>query len=156
MRFDNRRAQRAWNGSNSGSTEGWTPKFFYGLAAVFVSLVWLPALALTGSPEAAADETYRMKLTEWASWAPWMVAAGVIVAFLFRKHIRNANWLVATITSVAIGLVASVIAASLPFLAAVEFGPIYFLSHWQVTIPLSWFSFWAMRTIDRRLRRTHA
>jgi hypothetical protein len=144
-------SQRRWNRA-AGVRSRVGSDVLYALVAAFVSLLWVVDLAVAGIP---LDQNPRMNLQNWIGCAPGMLVAGIFVAFLFRSHMSKAPWGQAAFSSIAIGLLASLIAATIPFFAP-YFGPIVFGVNWMITIPMSWFSFWIMRRTDAALRRRNA
>jgi|GEM_PF-3892403 len=150
MRFDNLKAQRAWNRRVEDEVRPHS-SWRYCLAAATLSAVWVIDLALAGCPPGEERASgFVARLGQWLPYCPTMIAAGVAVAFLFRDHIRTATWKEAAVTALLIGLVASII-AGMPSVGFVVAGPYAFVEFWMVTFPMSWFSFWIMRKADASL-----
>jgi len=145
MRFDNLKAQWDWN-RRVRNRDGRRSDWLYGLVALLVSALWLPGLALGGTVLGSEPGAgYWSHLRDWFTLAPEMVPAGVLVAFLFRRHMREASLGTAAFTAPFVGLVASLIASTPIYYI---WGPVVFLQFWSITIPLSWLSFWLMRKTD--------
>jgi hypothetical protein len=147
MRYDNCRAQRAWRREHGRPAH----RVAYAAVALIVSALWIPALALLGSPAGSSQPlSYAARLHDWAVCAPGMLAGGVVVALVFREHMRQASVRTAALSAILIGLASSLV-AGLQFGLVFFYGPFYFLYFWPATVPLSWLSFWAMRTVDSLL-----
>jgi hypothetical protein len=147
MRFDNAAAQRTWN-RRTVEPSRIGPDIVYALVACLVSLLWIADLAFGGNM--FQDEPGE-KLARWTPFVPGMLFAGLLVAFLFRSHMAKAAPVKAVFSAVGIGLLASLVAASIPY-GFYFAGPMIFVQNWMITVPMCWFSFWIMRTADSSLR----
>jgi hypothetical protein len=143
MRFDN-----AQSGSHFEKRLRAKSNLCYAAVASLVSVCWFVDLAFAPGPSPFAGRDPN-GIAAWLPFAPGIILAGVLVAFVFRSHMAGATFWQGAFSAIGIGLIGSLIAAAIPFGITFIGGPIVFAQNWMITLPMSWFSFWIMRRTSR-------